>query len=222
MDFTSTTNCRVLVLRRQVARQHHADLVGEDFAARVVHHAAAVAVAVKAQARGRRPAPSPHRLMACSMCRSSGLGLYLGKVKSRSVSMPITSAPMRLRASGAKAPAVPLPQAAITLMGRDSLMALGHGRQIGLAHVGHGDIGAAGPFLAQPFQHDLLERVDLVRPEGQRPLRAHLHAGPAILIMAGGHHGDGGAVQRELREIGDRRQRQADVMHFAAGRASGR
>ena len=60
-------------------------------------------------------------------------------------------------------------------------------------------------------------RVDLVRPEGQRPLRAHLHAGPAILIVAGGDHRHGRAVQRELREIGHRRQRQADVMHFAAG-----
>ncbi len=40
---------RVLVLRRNVARQHDADLVGEDFLAFVVDHAAAVAVAVEAQ-----------------------------------------------------------------------------------------------------------------------------------------------------------------------------
>ena len=38
------------VQRRQVARQHHADLVGEDLVALVVDHAAAVAVAVEAEA----------------------------------------------------------------------------------------------------------------------------------------------------------------------------
>ncbi len=103
------------------------------------------------------------------------------------------------------------------LDGARQFVALGDGLQIGLAHVGHGDIAAAGAFLAQSFQHDLLDRIDFVRPEGQRPLRAHLHAGPAIFIVAGGHHRNGGAVQRKLREIGNRRQGEADVMDFAAG-----
>ena len=35
---------------RQVARQHHADLVGEDFLAMIVDDAAAVAVAIEAEA----------------------------------------------------------------------------------------------------------------------------------------------------------------------------
>ncbi len=38
--------------------------------------------------------------------------------------MGITSAPMRLKASGANAPAVPLPQATITRNGRESLWPL--------------------------------------------------------------------------------------------------
>ena len=54
-------------------------------------------------------------------------------------------------------------------------------------------------------------------PKVSGRLRAHLHAGPAILIVAGGDHRHGRAIQRELREIGDRRQRQADVVHLAAG-----
>ena len=41
---------RVIVLGRKIARQHHADLVGENFLAVVVDDAAAVAVAVEAQA----------------------------------------------------------------------------------------------------------------------------------------------------------------------------
>ena len=38
---------------REVARQHDADLVGKDFGARLVDHAAAVAVAIEAEPHGR-------------------------------------------------------------------------------------------------------------------------------------------------------------------------
>src|SRR5438309_38376 len=41
---------RVLVDRRHVAREHHADLVGKDLLAGVVDDAATVAIAVEAQA----------------------------------------------------------------------------------------------------------------------------------------------------------------------------
>ena len=51
--------------------------------------------------------------------------------------MPITSAPIRRSASGAKTQAVPLPQAAITLIGRDSLWPLVTASQIALADVVH-------------------------------------------------------------------------------------
>ena len=40
---------RVRIDGRQVTRQHQADLVGEDFLARIIHHAAAVAVAVETE-----------------------------------------------------------------------------------------------------------------------------------------------------------------------------
>ena len=39
---------RARMQRRDIAGQHHADLVGEDFLAVIVHHAAAIAVAVEA------------------------------------------------------------------------------------------------------------------------------------------------------------------------------
>ena len=60
---------------REIARQHDADLVGEDLVALVVDHAAAVAVAVEAEADVGLVLDAPPRLMACSIFMSSGLGL---------------------------------------------------------------------------------------------------------------------------------------------------
>ena len=62
-----------------------------------------------------------------------------------------------------------------------------------------------------------LQRRHLVRTEGQRPLRAHLDAGPAVLVVRGGDHRDRRRVERELREIGHRRQRQPDILDARAG-----
>ena len=53
---------------------------------------------------------------AWSIFKSSGLGLYLGKLKSRLQSSSITSQPILLSISGANIPAVPLPQATTTLI----------------------------------------------------------------------------------------------------------
>ena len=50
---------RALVQRRQVARQHDPDLVGENLLALVVDHAAAVAVAVEAEREVGAGSPSP-------------------------------------------------------------------------------------------------------------------------------------------------------------------
>ncbi len=168
--------------------------------------------------KDRRPAPSPPSPMACSICMSSGLGLYLGKVKSSSLSIAITSAPMRRRASGAKAPAVPLPAGGDHLDGTRQLPAFGHFLQIGLAHVGHGDVSTAGAFLPH------------CRP-AQSPSAASISSGPKVSgrcapiltpvqpfsLWLAVTIATARTVQRELREIGYRRQRQADVVHLAAG-----
>ena len=53
-------------------------------------------------------------------------------------------------------------------------------------------------------QHNRLQPVDLVWPEGERASGSHLHAGPAIFVVARGDHCDRGAIERELREIGHR------------------
>ena len=112
---------------------------------------------------------------------------------------------------------MPLPQATTTFSGRISF---GRFEQIGhvaLGHVGHEDVAAAA-FRARrpPSSTQLLQRGHLVGREGQRPLDAHLDAGPAIVVVAGGDHGDAFDVKLELGEIGHRRQRQADVVHLGA------
>jgi hypothetical protein len=58
----------------EIAGEHHADLVGEDLGALVVHHAAAVPVAVEAEPTSA-PCAFTASEMACSIFMSSGLGL---------------------------------------------------------------------------------------------------------------------------------------------------
>ena len=79
-------------------------------------------------------------------------------------------------------------------------------------------IAAALAGLERGVEHDLLQLVHLVGAEGERAVGAHLHAGPAIVVMRGGDHRDAGHVEIELREIGHRRQRKPDVAHPHAGR----
>ena len=78
-------------------------------------------------------------------------------------------------------------------------------------------IGAALRIMIGAGEHDLFQPAHLVGAEGHRALRAHLHAGPAIVVMRGGDHGHSRNIELELREIGHRRQRQADVMDPDAG-----
>ena len=94
---------------------------------------------------------------------------------------------------------------------------LGHGIEIELAEIGDVDVEAAAARLACAAEHDLLQPRHFIGTEGERALRAHLHAGPAILIVARRDHGHRRTIESELREIGDGRQRKADVMHLAAG-----
>src|SRR6185437_10223056 len=56
----------------------------------------------------------------------------------------------------------------------------------------------------------------VVGPERQRTRKAHLDAGPAIVVMARRDHRHAFDVEVELRKVGHRRKSEADVMHFAA------
>src|SRR5262249_10104413 len=49
-------------------------------------------------------------------------------------------------------------------------------------------VRAAAAWLEARLEHDRLEPAHLVRAEGERASGAHLHAGPAVVIVGGGHH----------------------------------
>jgi hypothetical protein len=66
------------------------------------------------------------------------------------------------------------------------------------------------------IKHTPFQGAHVVRREGKRPLDTHLDAGPAIVVVARGDHGDAFDAKLELREIGHRRQRQADVVNLGA------
>ena len=73
-------------------------------------------------------------------------------------------------------------------------------------------IGAALGIGEMTAQHDVAQAPHLVRPEGDGALGAHLHAGPAVVVVGGGDHGDRRHVQIELGEIGHGGEGEADVM----------
>ena len=79
-------------------------------------------------------------------------------------------------------------------------------------------VAAAGLHFVLAAEHDVLEPAHLVGAEGERAVRSHLHAGPAVIVVRGGDHGDAGHVEVKLGEIGHRGHREPDVVHPAAGR----
>lgn len=98
------------------------------------------------------------------------------------------------------------------------VFALGKIIDIELPETGDELVGTVAAEVEVGFEHDLLQRAHLFRTEGERPRRPHLDAGPAILVMRGGDHGDRGCIERELREIGHGGQSQADILHPGARR----
>ena len=98
------------------------------------------------------------------------------------------------------------------------LRPLGEVGDVALGEILHEHVRAAALEIELGAEHDFLQPRHLVRPEGERPVGAHLHAGPAIVVVRGGDHGDAGHVELELREIGHRRDGEADVVHLAARR----
>ncbi len=98
---------------------------------------------------------------------------------------------------------------AVAAGGNDTELARDLGAVGEVADVAGGEIldekvGATADEVEIGFEDDLLQRPHLVGAEGDRALGAHLHAGPAIVVMARGDHGDAGHVQFELGEIGHR------------------
>ena len=126
----------------------------------------------------------------------------------------MTSAPSALRSSGAKAPAVPLPQAATTLSLAAELWPLGQVGDVAGWKIRNELISAASLITVVAANDDVAQPRHLLRPERHRPSRAHLDAGPAVLVVRGGHHRHRRRIKRELGEIGHRRDRKPDVADF--------
>ena len=92
-------------------------------------------------------------------------------------------------------------------------------RHIALRHVGDVDVASAALVGAEiGVHHDLLEPAHVFGREGQRAVDAHLDARPAIVVVARGDHRHAFDVEFELREIGHRRKREADIVDFCATR----
>jgi hypothetical protein len=114
---------------------------------------------------------------------------------------------------------VPLPQAHHDLQLALELRPLGQVGDVARRKILDETVGAAAPAVLEVgVEHDLLQPRHLVGAEGERPVGAHLHAGPAVVVVRGRHHRDAGHVEIELREIGHRRHRKPDVVHLAARR----
>ena len=206
----------ILVQARHVARQHDADLVGEDFLALVVDDAAAVAVAIEAE---RDVGIVDQHGVAH---RVQHLHVFGVRIVAREGVIEIAIERYDLAANGFQHARGKGAGGAVAAGGDDLQFALelrpvGDVGDIAVRKILDEDIGA-GAQLELGAEHDVLEPRHLGRPEGQRPVGAHLHAGPAIVVVRGGDHGDAGHVEIELGEIGHRRDAQADVMHLAAGR----
>ena len=109
---------RVLVLRRDVARQHDPDLVGKNFLAFVVDDAAAVAVAVEAERE--IGAVRQHRVAhGVQHLHVFGVGIVFGEgVVELAVERDDLAADLLQDLRAQMRPAVPLPQAHTTLRRR--------------------------------------------------------------------------------------------------------
>ncbi len=204
---------RVWIDGRQVAGQHQADLVGEDFLARIIDHAAAITVTVETE-----------REVGTGFLHLGGHLYQHGVVFG--VRIIFGEGPVEIgihldhfhahtaQGLGGKG------TGGTIATGRDDAqrtLDLRLGGDVG--DIGFGKVfdvgqGATGTLDTQTAQHDFLQAAHLIGAEGQGLVRAHLHAGPAVFVMTGGDHGHAGAIKGELGEIGGRRQGQTDIQHL--------
>jgi hypothetical protein len=63
------------------------------------------------------------------------------------------------------------------------LRTLGEVGDVACGKILHEDIRAASPQVEPGVEDDLLQPRHLFRPEGERAVGAHLHAGPAIVVV---------------------------------------
>ena len=117
---------------------------------------------------------------------------------------------------------MPLPQAATTLSLRLNFRASGQIGDVAGGKIGDEFVSPAGLIAVVSGNDDVAQPRHLLRPERHRPRGAHLDAGPAVVVVRGSHHRHRRRIERELGEIGHRRDREPDVAHLrAAGHQPG-
>ena len=201
---------------RQVARHDDADLVGKDFLALVIDHAAAVAVTVEAE---REVGPGG----------AHGVGHVVQHFHRFGVRVVVGEGVIQLVVAGHHLDADTLEKLGREGRGRAVAGGADHAQlarhpevahevvEIGLAHAIDEFIRAAVARFALTVQHDVAQFGHFVGAVGERTVKAHLDAGPAVGVVAGRDHRHGGRIEVELREIGHRAERRADVAHPDAG-----
>ena len=84
------------------------------------------------------------------------------------------------------------------------LWPVGERLDIAFGEIGNEDIAAACLRLDVAIQDNRLQLRHVVRAERQRAREAHLDAGPAVVVVARGHHRDAFDVEFELGEVSHR------------------
>ena len=208
---------RAFVQRRQIARQHDPDLVGENLLALVVDDAATVAVAVEPEREvgAALPHRRRHRVQHTHI-----LGI---RVVARKGEIEFAVERNDFDAERAQELGREGSGGAVAA-GRDDLEAAAEFRPAGQIgdvagrKIGDEFVPAARLRTIFARDNDIAQTRHLLRPEGHWPRRAHLDPGPAVVVMGGGHHRDRRRVERKLGEIGHRGEREPDVTHLRAAR----
>ena len=206
-----------LVQRRQIARQHDPDLVGENLLALVVDDATAVTVAVEAERevglgllhRRRHCVQHPHILGVRIVAREGEIEFA---VKGNDLDAKRAQELWRERPGG------PIAAGGDNFEGSAEFRPGGQIGDVAGREVGDELISTPRLRTIVAGDDDVAQTRHLLRPEGHRLGGAHLNPGPAIVVVGGGDHRDRGRIESELCEIGHRREREPDVAHIGAPR----
>ena len=206
---------RSLVDRRNIARQHDADLVGEDLMTVIGNDTAAIAVAVE------READVGSRRENLGRNRMKHLHVFGVRVVVRESVVEVGVERHDLAADRFQDLRREGTGRAVAAGGDDleaalELRTVGQSLDVALGDVRYEDIAAARFRLELAAENDRFQFRHVVGSERQRPRQSHLDTGPAIVVVARRHHRDAFDVEVELREVGHRRKREADVVNLAA------
>jgi hypothetical protein len=205
----------VPVLRRDVPCKHDADLVGENLLAFVVNNATAVTVAIEAE-RDIRPYPQHLVTHGVQHLHVFGVGIVFWKIM-----VEVAVETNNLAAHGfehlrRECPCRSVAACANHLEPALELWPPGEIGDVAGGKIRHEFVCAASAQVETRLEDDVLEPAHLVRTKGERPMGAHLHTGPAIVVVRGGYHRHARNIEIELGEIRHGGESKAYVANLAS------